>query len=68
MYSELTDSSSRMRRIVSASKPATDNCADLAPHALGARVHDSGIVSVTTSSSSAEPRCAPPRCPTAPGG
>src|SRR3977135_2042402 len=50
-YIELTDSSSRMRRIVSASSAATDNCR-MRPQLLAWA--DSGIVSVTTSSSSAD--------------
>src|SRR6266480_2614164 len=50
-YSELTDSSSRMRRMVSASSSATDSWRmRLAPVASAL----SGIVSVTTSSSSAD--------------
>src|SRR5579864_9822455 len=43
-YSELTDSSSRMRRIVSANSAATDNCR-MRPQAFASA--DSGIVSVT---------------------
>src|SRR5579863_1309858 len=50
-YSELTDPSSRMRRIVSASSSATDSCR-MRPALLAAGLN--GIVSVTTSSSSAE--------------
>src|SRR6186713_3125453 len=50
-YKELTDSSSRMRRMVSASSAATDNCRIL-PHSLAA--FDSGIESVTINSSNAD--------------
>ena len=52
MYNELTDSSSLMRRIVSASSAATLNCRIFA-QAPPADVN--GIVSVTTSSSKTEP-------------
>ena len=51
MYSELTDSSSLMRRMVSANNPATLNCR-IRVHAVPAS--DSGMVSVTTKSSSTE--------------
>src|SRR5262249_35751951 len=50
-YSELTDSSSRMRRIVSASSAATDNWR-MRPQFFASP--DGGIVSVTISSSSAD--------------
>src|SRR6185312_270403 len=50
-YSELTDSSSRIRRIVSASSSATDNCRIWRQLLACA---DRGIVSVTMSSSSAD--------------
>jgi hypothetical protein len=51
MYSELTDSSSLMRRMVSASNPATLNCR-IREHAIPAS--DSGMVSVTTNESNTE--------------
>src|ERR1700743_3401773 len=47
-YNELTDSSSRMRRIVSASSAATDNWR-MRPQAFACA--DNGTVSVTTNSS-----------------
>src|ERR1700691_3840181 len=50
-YSELTEPSSRMRRIVSASSSATDSCR-IGPALFAAALN--GMVSVTTSSSSAE--------------
>src|SRR5277367_157526 len=50
-YNELTDSSSRIRRIVSASNAATDNWR-MRPQALACG--DNGTVSVTTNSSSTD--------------
>src|ERR1700733_11141817 len=50
-YNELTDSSSRMRRIVSASNAATDNWR-MRPQAFACG--DNGTVSVTTNSSSTD--------------